>query len=102
MAPAVAGAAMLVPDSTSVPGRRALAAATFTPGAEISGLGRPSRVGPAPEPKWSGRPASCALYAPTTIVSRPAASEMMGWLFSAGERGERGCGGSGGLYPGAE
>ena len=77
MAPVVAGAAMLVPDKTSVPDWRALAAATFTPGAEISGLGRPSRVGPAPDPKCNGRPASCALYAPTTIVPWPAASELI-------------------------
>src|SRR5260370_5586245 len=67
---------MLVPDFDVTPFCvRDWAATTSLPGAETSGLERPSRVGPALDKKDSFAPASRASYAPTTIVLRPQARD---------------------------
>src|SRR4051794_41156604 len=66
--PVTAGLAMLVPDFAVGPVFDSEAAATTScPGAETSGLSRPSRVGPALENQESGVAGLCASYEPTTI-----------------------------------
>src|ERR1043166_3010223 len=69
---------MLVPDMrVSNPGLSVIpraaerAASMFTPGAQRSGLTRPSRVGPALLKCAIGRSALCGSYAPTAIVRKP-------------------------------
>src|SRR5215472_905563 len=78
MVPLTCGAAMLVPDIRVSCGGGSWgsrgeerAASTETPGAQRSGLRRPSRVGPTLL-KWAIRVSgSCLLYAPTASVRLP-------------------------------